>query len=117
MQTGLCRSASTGSWTSGGCLQSGPPASPAAVGEDFLFRPRSTNLLLQDAGLLDRPHLATEGLHAFQAAAGEAQRQGATIILTSPDRKIAAGTHRFDEIEIKQFLHDFLRGPASQARW
>jgi uncharacterized protein len=45
--------------------------------------------------LLLRPHLATEGLNAFQATAGEAQRHGATIVFTSPDRHIAAGAHRF----------------------
>jgi len=87
------------------------------VGEEcFLFRLR-TNLLLQNAVLLVRPHLSTEGLNAFQPAAGEAQCHGAAIIFMSPDRQIAAGAHRFDEAEIKQFLHDFLRGPASQARW
>ena len=86
------------------------------MGEEcFLFRLR-TNPWLQNAVLLLRPQLATVALNSFQAAAGEAQRHGATI-LTSPDRQIAAGAHRFDEAEIKQFLHDFLRGPASQARW
>jgi len=59
---------------------------------------------------------STEGLNAFQPAAGEAQCHGAAIIFMSPDRQIAAGAHRFDEAEIKQFLHDFLCGPASQAR-
>jgi hypothetical protein len=73
--------------------------------------------LFQNAVLLARPHLATVGLNSFQAAACEAQRHGATIILTSPDRQIAAGAHRFDKAEIKQFLDDLLRGPASQARW
>jgi hypothetical protein len=67
--------------------------------------------------LLVRPQLAALGLNSFQAAACEAQRHGATFILTSPDRQIAAGAHRFDEAEINQFLDDFLRGPASQARW
>jgi len=75
------------------------------------------HLLLQNAALLVRPQLAALGLNSFQAAACEAQRHGATIILTSPDRQIAAGAHRFDEAEINQFLNDFLRGPASQARW
>jgi integrase-like protein len=102
----------------GGCYV---PARPAAVGGDFLFRLR-TNLLLQNAGLLLRPHLATEGLNAFQATAGEAQRHGATIVFTSPDRHIAAGAHRFDEPEIKQFLDDLLRAPplkrgGSIAQW
>jgi hypothetical protein len=84
--------------------------------EGFLFRLR-TNLLLQNVALLVRPQLATLGLNSFQAAACEAQRHGATFVLTSPDRQIAAGAHRFDEAEINQFLNDFLRGPASQARW
>src|SRR6266568_5267166 len=93
------------------------PASPAAVREEgFPFRLR-TNRLLQNAALLVRPQLAALGLNSFQAAACEAQRRGATFILTSPDRQIAAGAHRFDEAEINQFLDDFLRGPASQARW
>jgi len=103
----------------GGCLHSGPPvpASPAAVREEgVLFRLR-TNLLLQNAALLVRPQLAALGLNSFQAAACDAQCHEATIILTSPDRQIAAGAHRFDEAEINQFLDDFLRGPASQARW
>ena len=63
------------------------------------------------------PKLAALGLNSFQAAACEPQRHGATIMLTSPNRQIAAGAHRFEEAEIKQFLDDFLRGPASQARW
>jgi hypothetical protein len=39
------------------------------------------------------------------------------ICIGSWQWQIAAGAHRFDEAEINQFLNDFLRGPASQARW
>jgi hypothetical protein len=113
----LGASAGAGSRTAGGCLHAGPPvpANPAAVREEgFLFRLR-TNRLLQNAVLLVRPQLAALGLNSFQAAACEAQRHRATFILTSPDRQIAAGAHRFNEAEINQFLDDFLRRPASQA--
>ncbi len=71
----LGASAGTGSWTSGGCLYSGPPvpANPAAA----LFRPRSTNLLLQNAGLRaplrqDRDQAVSSRLSVRPRLSGEA---------------------------------------------